>query len=232
MLFLFPFLIAYAALTALAVAALLAVSRRLFPGVRRTPLGLGAVVLAIVMTPLPVRHGGVTLLVPTMIREGLRELRQPRTAPAVDAHDLRIDSRFAGYLATAPVGSQWRDETSGLVWSDRVGAVPGLSPDSLTRAQTMCAALEPRGYWTVPRSAEFYFLARAGRLEGTWLADLFVMPGGISMAARVGRGPDRGDLAVRCVAVTPPAPRRGYLTADIPLDEWNRYQLGLPAGRS
>lgn len=232
MLVVLPFVLAYVALSALLIRTLLAASRRLCPSVRRTWLGLGAVVLAIVLTPLPVRHGGVTLLVPTMVREGLRELRQPRDTEEVAPRDPHIDSRFLGYLPDGSATGHWRDEASGLVWSGRVGGVPGLGPDTLTDAQTMCARLEPPGYWAVPRSAEFYLLARAGRVEGPWLADLFVMPGGISVAARVGRGPDHGDLGVRCVAVTPPAPRGGYVTADIPLEEWNRYQLGLPPGAS
>jgi hypothetical protein len=30
---------------------------------------------------------------------------------------------------------------------------------------------------------------------------------------------------VRCVSRGPGAPESGYLRKDIPLDEWNRYQL-------
>ena len=84
----------------------------------------------------------------------------------------------------------------------------------------------------VPRNAEFYFLARAGMLDGRWLAEVFLAPEGISVPGLQQRGQARHQSAVgvplRCVAVTPPAPRSGYSSSDIPLDDWNRYQLGLP----
>lgn len=233
MAFLVPFLLVYFAAAALVLAALLVLLCRLFPRVRRTWVGVIAGAVAIAMTPLP-GHGTMMLLFPTMIVEGLRESRAPRDAPQAALDEAELETRFEGYLSDARAREHWRDTASGLVWGDRVATVPDVSPASFSQAQLACRALKPRGYWAVPRTAEFYFLSKAGRLEGTWIAELLVAPGSGPVAAQVRRdaaaarnGP---GLAVRCVAVTPPAPRRGYLTSDIPLDDWNRYQLGLVVG--
>jgi hypothetical protein len=213
----------------------------LLPRLRRVWIGAGLVIVALALTPIPVRHGGFMLLVPGLVTEGLRERRMSRLAEAEAKSDIagdrerqaRLDARFSGYLPEPGQPGLWRDADTGLVWTGREGLVPDVSPASLKQAQARCASVAPPGYWTVPRSAEFYFLARAGKLEGIWLAELFLMPDEISVPGQVrgtgvtGRGTEPG-VPIRCVAITPPAPRRGYLTSDIALDDWNRFQLGLP----
>lgn len=195
---------------------------------RRAWLGAAVLVVALALTPIPI-HGGFLLLLPELISEGLRE-RQVRNEQARETTvRARLDDRFEGYLPDAVARAHWRDTSTGLVWTDRIGVVPSFSPESLAVGRRLCRTLEPAGHWDLPRSAEFYYLERAGRLEGAWIADAFVMPGEIPLPALISRraGPmSGGEIPLRCVGVTPPAPRGGYLTSDIPLPDWNRFQLG------
>ena len=132
------------------------------------------------------------------------------------------------------------DPATGLVWSPPLGPAAEVTPAELKEAQKRCAARPPAGYWALPRVAEFYWLARSDHAEGMWLAEMFLWPEGLSLpslvplarpagAVAAGQSSALAVAAVRCVAVTPPAPVRGYRSDDIPLTEWNTFQLRMTA---
>lgn len=226
--FLPTYLIVYL-LLATGVAGLTAyLAGRAFPRARRAWVGAIVLLVAVALTPIPI-HGGFLLLVPELISESLREYEVQREQARVVRTQVRLDNRFEGYLPDTVARAHWRDASSGLVWTEQVGVVPPFSPESLAMGRQLCRTLEPAGYWDVPRSAEFYYLERAGRLAGAWIADAFVMPGEITMPSLISRraGSTKGrEIPLRCVGVTQPAPRGGYRSSDIPLEAWNRFQLG------
>lgn len=226
--FLPTYLVVYFVMAAGFAAAVAYLAGRAFPRARPAWVGATILLAALAFTPIPI-HGGFLFLVPELISEGLRE-REARTERTREATvQTRLDDRFEGYLPDTIVRGHWRDTSSGLVWTEQIGVVPSFSPESVTVGRRLCRAVEPAGYWDLPRSAEFYYLERAGRLEGAWIADAFVMPGEIALPSLISRraGPTSGqEIPLRCVGVTLPAPRGGYLSSDIPLEAWNRFQLG------
>ena len=203
---------------------------------------LTAALLAVVFLPVPT-HGGCLLLGPEVARETWAEYRRSRAVAADARRETRLDTRFAGWLADDAIGDGWRDPATGLVWSPAIWHTPVVGPDALAEGQRRCAARAPAGYWALPRNAEFFWLARTDRAAGVWLADAFLWPEGLSVAARLsfstaktstgadaGQRLTAGHTDVRCVAVTPPAPVRGYRSGDIPLAEWNFFQGRLAGG--
>jgi len=235
--------LAFIALYAVVVAGLAWAAARLVPGRwrrGRLPVFYGAVALiAVACLPVPI-HGGFLLLGPEVARETWAEWRRSRAVAAEARRETHADARFAGWLPADAVGDGWRDPATGLVWSPAIWRVDAITPAALAEGQRRCAARPPSGYWALPRNAEFFWLARTDRAEGAWLADAFLWPDGVSLPARLtlGRGAEAEAAApdqrgapdvteVRCVAVTPPAPVRGYRSADIPLAEWNAFQLRL-----
>ena len=214
------------------------VSRR-WPWLRAPVVVAATAVAAVACIPIPI-HGGFLLLGPTMAREAVGEWRRSRTATAEIRRETRLDRRFANWLPAEAVGAGWRDPATGLVWTEAVGEPVAITPDGLSEARERCSALEPAGYWALPRTSEFFWLARTDRASGRWLADAFLWPEGISLPTLVplsrpagavasGQPTTSTGAAVRCVAVTPPAPIRGYRSDDVPLAEWNAFQLRLTA---
>jgi hypothetical protein len=210
---------------------------RRWPWLRAPVVIAATAVAAVACIPIPI-HGGVMLLGPTVAREAVDEWRRSRAATAEVRRETRLDRRFAAWLPADAVGDAWRDPATGLVWTGSIGTPTAITPDGLAEARARCAVLAPAGYWALPRTAEFFWLARTDHASGRWLADAFLWPEGISVptlvalsradgpvAANQPSGP--GDAAVRCVAVTPPAPIRGYRADDVPLAEWNAFQIGL-----
>jgi hypothetical protein len=201
---------------------------RRFPRLRVPAAAAALIVCGLAFTPVPI-HGGFVFLLPELLSEGWRELRAEREEGVRERREERLASRFAGYLEGAALSGGWRDPASGLVWSETLQEVHAVDPESLAQAKGACAQREPKGYWALPRDAEFYLLSKAGRASGAWLAEGFLWPEEVSFPKLV-RFEGAPRPQVRCVAVTPPAPLRGYLSSDIPLEEWNRHELGLLAG--
>lgn len=226
--FLPTYLIVYFMLAASVAGVIAYLAGRAFPRARRAWVGAVVLLVALAFTPIPI-HGGFMFLVPELISEGLRERAAQTEQARVATIQTTLARRFEGYLPDTVARVHWRDASSGLVWTEQIGVVPPYSPESLAVGRRRCRAFEPAGYWDLPRSAEFYYLDRAGQLEGAWIADAFVMPGEIATPSLISRraGPMSGqEIPLRCVGVTLPAPRGGYLSSDIPLEAWNRFQLG------
>jgi hypothetical protein len=208
-----------------------------WPWLRAPVIVAATAVIAVACLPVPT-HGGLILLGPELAREAVREWRRSRAATAEIRRETRLDRRFVDWLPADAVGDAWRDPATGLVWTGPIGESTAITPDGLAEARARCAGLTPAGYWAVPRTAEFFWLARTDHASGRWLADAFLWPEGISLPTLVALSrPDgpvaasqpavAGTVEVRCVAVTPPAPIRGYRSDDVPLAEWNAFQVGL-----
>lgn len=224
-------------------------------GVALLASGLSVVLLSL-FYPIPI-HGGFTFLVEIM----LSELRTERTRiehmvkeERKEAFREKLAARFRGPLAfpvrekvteqwssfrTAGGARGWYDAQAGLAWTDMLPLERTGAPHDLDRAKAYCAAQEPRGFWALPTEAELSLFWKAGgyRLSplggyGTigLLEDIDLQTELLTI--RISRN---GTYAVRCVALGPGAPAAGYSKKDIPLEEWNAYQLrktmpGFPDG--
>lgn len=171
-----------------------------------------------------------------------------------------LEARFAGVIAyghvaelagswstvTLPTGGvAWLDNHSGLIWSTPLVLTTEAPLLALEAGKTLCREKAPAGYWALPTEAERYqFWRAAGRQHlphkvapamgyivdeamGMELPSVSLPP------ARSGNNHPRGaiPLMLRCVGRGPAAPTRGYIRSDIPLPEWNRYQLAKVAGQ-
>jgi hypothetical protein len=217
--------------------------------------GVGRALLASVLSvvflslfyPIPI-HGGFTFLVEIMLSE--LHTRQNRLEQAVkedrkEAFRKKLAARFRGPLLFSVQEQQaaepwhtflreggargWYDTQAGLAWTDMLPLEPTGSPPDLDRAKAFCAGLEPRGFWALPTEAELSLFWKMGgyRLSplggyGTvgLIEDIDLQTEMLTI--RVNRN---GRYAVRCVALGPGAPAAGYSSKDIPLREWNAYQL-------
>ena len=209
----------------------------------RTPVVIAATaVAAVACIPIPI-HGGFILLGPEVAREAVAEWRRSRAVTAEVRRETRLDHRFVDWLPADAIGDAWRDPATGLVWTGPIGEPAAITAAGLADARQRCTDLAPAGYWALPRTSEFFWLARTDRALGRWLADAFLWPEGISLPTLVplsrpvapvatGQPTTPVGAAVRCVAVTPPAPIRGYRSDDVPLAEWNAFQLQLTAPAS
>jgi hypothetical protein len=210
---------------------------RRWPWLRAPVVIAATAVAAVACIPIPI-HGGFMLLGPEIAREAVDEWRRSRAATAEIRRETRLDRRFADWLPADAIGDAWRDPATGLVWTGPIGEPAEVTAAGLDAARRRCAELAPAGYWALPRTAEFFWLARSERAEGRWLGELFLWPEGLSLPtlvplsrprdAAVATQPAAAAMApVRCVAVTPPAPVRGYRSDDLPLADWNAFQLRL-----
>ena len=136
-----------------------------------------------------------------------------------------------------------------MIWSDTL-ELADVEPEALlSEARETCAAHPPRGYWGLPTDAEGYFLWRHGgeaivpRRPGRYVSQRIDTNFQLAIpiiqivrsSPRPNSGPAHGETpwVVRCVALGPVAPPRGYLDLDVKREDWNAYQLaklGSPSG--
>lgn len=216
-------------------------------GLGRALLASGLVLaLAAMFFPIP-GHGVFIFPVEIMIQElrsERRRVEQDEKSEKKEAFRRRLRARFAGPLAipvrqdaaerfysvqTADGARGWYDESSGLVWTDMRPLDSAGAPPDLARAGAFCGQIEPKGFWALPTEAELSMFWKAGGYNHSPLAD-YGTAGLLEnvdlqtelLSVRVSR---TGAYALRCVALGPGAPAGGYLSGDIPIDEWNAYQL-------
>ncbi len=233
-------------LIVVAVAALIFRSLRK-KGVGRAGLasGLGVALLSLFF-PIPI-HGGFTFLAEVMLQELRSErvrVEQTVGSERKEAFVRKLAARFRGPLAlpareqaTGPLSSfttasgarGWYDARSGLAWTDMLELDRTGAPPDLDRASAFCAEVEPKGYWALPTEAELSLFWKAGGYRLSPLAGF----GTVGLLENVDfqtemlsvRTSRNGAFALRCVAIGPGAPAAGYLSGDIPLAEWNTYQI-------
>lgn len=228
-------------------------------GIGRALLASGlSIVLFSLFYPIPI-HGGFTFLVEVMLSELRSErarIEQTERKERKEAFREKLAARFRGQLAlqareqtaeqlssftTAGGTRGWYDGRSGLAWTDMLALEHTGAPPDLDRAKAFCAELEPEGLWALPTEAELSLFWKAGGYRVSPLAGF----GTAGLLENVNlqtemltlRTSRNGRYALRCVALGPGAPAAGYSSRDIPLEEWNAYQLqktmpGFPdAGR-
>lgn len=215
--------------------------------------GLAIASTLLLLWPIPI-HGGFTFLGEVAWHEWQNNRRLQATAAAQaarSAHKDRLAARFRGELpivSNTPVdgrwalitttdgGRGWHDLASGLIWSDWQPLPGSASLPDLAAARRPCAEHPPAGYWALANEAEQVLLARHGPPLGMPPAPgsvvSYVAEAGTSFelpSYRLARAAPDGatrTFVVRCVARAAGAPARGYVREDIPLAEWNAYQLG------
>lgn len=207
--------------------------------------GIGVAFL-LLFFPIPV-HGGFTFPVEIMLAE-LRSLRaraeQTENHGRKEAFRKRLAARFGGPLALAvqeqvkePLSAfstaggvqGFYDARSGLAWTDLLALEGAGTPPDLERARAFCADIEPKGFWALPTEAELSLFWKAGGyvlspLGGYGTAGLLENVDFQTEMLSV-RSSRNGTYALRCVAIGPAGPAGGYLSGDIPLEDWNAYQL-------
>ncbi|OGQ94189.1 MAG: hypothetical protein A2521_05870 [Deltaproteobacteria bacterium RIFOXYD12_FULL_57_12] len=216
-------------------------------GIGKALLASGlCVTLLSLFFPIPI-HGGFTFLVEIMLvelRSGLDRVEQNEKNERKEAFQEKLAARFRGPLAlpareqvTAQLSSfmtangtrGWYDAQSGLAWTDMLALERTGAPPDLEQAKAFCREFEPKGYWALPTEAELSLFWKAGGYRFSPLAD-FGTAGLLEnvdlqiemLSLRTSRN---GTYALRCVALGPGAPAAGYSSQDIPLKEWNTYQL-------
>ncbi len=200
--------------------------------------------------PMPI-HGGFTFLFEIAIDEVKHEMQDRALAQQEKINSAfltKFENRFSGVLSfqklsreskrwyevTSVEGTRgWHDTRSAMVWSEPFTGVGSGNRPTLDEAVSFCRHLPPAGFWALPTEAERYHFwksggpelfdeRRYGSISGLVDSRLqMVIP-----VVQLGRG---ADLAVRCIARGPNAPVRGYIQDDIPLAEWNRYQMSKVA---
>jgi len=242
--------------TALGVYLLLARHSRLL-GAGIAGLVLTGLVL---LWPIPIHGGFTVLaeVIYRELEHSLTQWGQRQTRAKRAAFATRMEARFAGpldlnmvermsqdwYRVQTRGGSYaWYDAGTGLVFSDWLGLDPSPALPSLDAAKERCRTQSPEGYWALISEPENFLLWRAGERSPlppapastvSYLVDESLDMEMPTYALR-GSADNTGSLAprrfvVRCVARTTAAPAGGYVRLEIPLEEWNRYQLSKGSG--
>lgn len=196
--------------------------------------------------PIPI-HGGFTFLFEIMIEELESQANQIKYEQKRDkkiAFLTGIESRFKGTLdftilkqevdswysvQVADGINAFYESNSKLLWRPAMVLEHSVNNPSLADAKEFCRTMPPQGYWTLPNEAEIYYFWKSGgqRIDPgrgnsyiSFIVDLETQTEIQTMS--IGR---RREIAVRCIARSIDAPKRGYTNADISLSEWNTYQL-------
>jgi len=171
-----------------------------------------------------------------------------------------LETRFAGVIhyegATVLAGdwstvtlsgsdAAWLDNHSGLVWSEPQVLTTDNPLGALKAGKALCRDYAPAGYWALPTEAERYHFWRAegqrylphkvSPAMGTIVDESMgmMLPSVSLPTSGSANNREQGvtQLTLRCVARGPTAPVRGYIRSDIPLSEWNRYQVAKLTGQ-
>ena len=216
--------------------------------------GVVAAAGLVLVWPLPI-HGGFMLLGEALYDEWSRErermdrAREDRTR---ERYVQRLADRFRGELpiqdrvalrggwqrvSFAAGRTAWLDTRNGQVWSAWLALGESPSLPALEDAKRRCREHEPRGYWALPTEAEHALMWNAGGADVLPASDAgsvsYVVDETMRMELptyRLGRSDNARPqasrrFAVQCVARGPGGPARGYVKRDVPLADWNRYQL-------
>lgn len=251
-----PVLIAFYLLAVGAILAVAFLSFRRLRRYGRLPAiaaGVATASTLLLLWPIPI-HGGFTFLGEVAWHEwqGHQRLQQAAAVQAKrETHDVRLATRFRGELpvatrttiddrwaqvTTADGDVGWHDQQSGLIWSGWQPLADSPTLPDMAAADRRCAERAPRGYWALANEAEYVLLAR-----GDGPAAMPPAPGSVvSYIAEAGstlrlptyrlapsaKSAARRPFVVQCVARAAGSPARGYVREDIPLAEWNTFQLG------
>jgi hypothetical protein len=159
--------------------------------------------------------------------------------PILGREPARYGWQAVTYSAGRPA---WLDADNGQIWSDWLELAPTPSLPALEVAKARCEEYAPVGYWSLPTEAEHALMwkaeghkvlpaAEAGSVsfivDSDFRMEFATYHVGVASdnGSRNARGGSARRFAVHCVALGPGGPARGYLQQDIPLDDWNRYQL-------
>lgn len=200
---------------------------------------IAAFIAGTLVFPLPI-HGGFMVLGAVLLHDFKSESKQlgSKREAARDETFLRgYEERFGAALDPAAAVSRGAvfDSRSGLLWAGPFD--PGA--EKLEAAKRRCAGLEPAGAWALPCEGEYYSywktFGREARKEspGRYLSYIVEESMRLELPTTAitrapgpgGQSPASAPARIHCVARTAAAPARGYLNGDIPLSEWNRYQL-------
>ena len=138
-----------------------------------------------------------------------------------------VDSWYSVQLADGI--NAFYESNSKLLWRPAMILEHSANSPSLADAKEFCRTMPPEGYWTLPNEAEIYYFWKSegqridpgrGHSYISFIVDLEAQTEIQTMS--IGR---RREIAVRCIARSIDAPKRGYTDADIALSEWNTYQL-------
>lgn len=195
--------------------------------------------------PIPI-HGGF-MLSGELILDGLDEWwderadrmqerqKQQREAQLRDEVRFRNPTTFRILDGNAPwfrVATEFGEvahlhQPSGLVFTDPFPWQPA-GDVTWEKADAHCRTLPPGDAWALPDQADLYLFWRDhGKRVSPWGQGQFVSvlhdtEFGLSLTVRhAGPGPQ----LLRCVTRDPAAPGARLSRADIPLEEWNRFQL-------
>jgi hypothetical protein len=155
-------------------------------------------------------------------------------------------------VQTAGGVSAWHDSSSGLLWSQWLPLPASAALPTLETARNRCRQQPPAGYWALATETENYHLWKAGGEQqlpaapASSVAQLLDSKTRLEMPTyaikhtadnnRQNSSQNRTQIGsqssarqrhfvIRCTARSPDAPVGGYNRSDIPLQQWNRFQM-------
>lgn len=242
------FLLIYVSVVVVVSIFLSRILSKVFPKIKYGIYLLIFILAGLAVTPMPM-HGGFSFLLFDLIDEARREFENHIDDRKKQDIQHKIISRFSGKL-DVEVGDRnntWSivhvndqvaffDHKSGLLWTREIGQINGYNESTLSLAEKLCQNIKPHGYWVLPNDAEaFYIWKNKGQTYfndglNIWLVRVVISDDqtavvGMTQLEHLGKKNPPQVFGVRCVALSKTAPREGYLTKNIPLGEWNEYQL-------
>ncbi|MCU7959218.1 MAG: hypothetical protein KZQ58_04300 [gamma proteobacterium symbiont of Bathyaustriella thionipta] len=204
-------------------------------------------ILLILLWPIPI-HGGFTFLGGALYDELSRwqatQIRQQNNDKKQQFVE-HLKARFKGELGFSVSeklaenwfrvqvkgnGHGWYESGSHLLWSEWLPLPSSTALPSLQSAKARCAGYPPAGYWSLSSEAENFllwkkaghqYLPKAPGASVSYLIDTHTQTEMPVYAS----GASSRQFSVRCVARSAGAPLAGYAMKNIPLAEWNHFQL-------
>lgn len=200
--------------------------------------------------PMPI-HGGFTIVLEELIANyrNNQRLKQDQDKEVEESRFMEtLRERFVDslpyvekeqvsenwiFIETETGTEAWLDVKSGLIWSKALPWNRSSRP-TFEEAKSFCRNFEPPGYWALPTAGERFLFWQNGGETVSPSGSLGTLS--VLVDTRFQMEMPQTDLGngrgfyLRCVARSGNAPLHGYTKDDIPLDEWNQYQIEKIAG--
>ncbi len=182
-------------------------------------------------------------------RENRREIRKKIEGRFAGPLDFTLVEKLSGNWSQVSIKpdvetTAYYDSASGMLWSGWIEFATSGDLPSLATTKKYCQQLPPTGHWALASAVDNYLLWKSDghkQLPSAPASTVHLIVDDFSGAEMPGYtlrrksdnnrpGPTGSrPFALRCVAQTANTPEGGYARKDIPLREWNRFQMSNPS---